>query len=79
MEQLEKTVEKHEEKINFFVRTSLPPVEGVFYNGQIFDAYAFATGLIKSAKKSVLLIDNYVDERVLLMLAKRDTKVKAWV
>lgn len=79
VEQLEKTVEKHEEKINFFVRTSLPPVEGVFYNGQIFDAYAFATGLIKSAKKSVLLIDNYVDERVLLMLAKRDTKVKAWV
>lgn len=79
MEQLEKTVEEHEEKIIFFVRTSLPPVEGVFYNGQIFDAYAFATGLIKSAKKSVLLIDNYVDECVLLMLAKRNAKVKAWV
>jgi len=79
IDKLERTVAEHGEKIDFFVRTSLPPVEGVFYNGQIFDAYAFATGLIKSAKKSVLLIDNYVDERVLLMLAKRDTKVKAWV
>ena len=44
-------------KIDFFVRTSLPPVEGVFYDGQIFDAYKFATDLIRSAKKSILLKD----------------------
>lgn len=79
VEQLEKTVARHEEKIDFFIRTSLPPVEGIFYNGQIFDAYAFVTGLIKSAKKLIVLIDNYIDESVLLMLAKRNTKVKAWV
>ena len=79
VEQLEKTVARHEEKINFFVHTSLPPVEGIFYNGQIFDAYAFVTRLIKSAKKSIVLIDNYVDESVLLMLAKRNAKVKVWI
>ena len=64
-------------KIDFFVRTSLPPVEGIFYDGQIFDAYKFATDLIRSANKSILLIDNYVDESVLLMLSKRNATVKA--
>lgn len=66
-------------KIDFFVRTSLPPVEGVFYNGQIFDAYKFASELIKSAKISLLLIDNYVDESVLLMLSKRNSGVAATI
>lgn len=64
-------------KIDFFVRTSLPPVEGIFYDGQIFDAYKFASDLIKSAQKSILLIDNYVDESVLLMLGKRPVGVAA--
>ena len=75
--QLEKRVSDTEEKIEFFVRTSLPPVEGIFYDGQIFDAYKFASDLIKSAQKSVLLIDNYVDESVLLMLGKRSAGVTA--
>ena len=66
-----------DKKIDFFVRTSLPPVEGIFYDGQIFDAYKFATDLIRSAKKSILLIDNYVDESVLLMLSKRNAGVDA--
>lgn len=79
IEHLEQRVAKAEEKINFFVRTSLPPVEGVFYNGQIFDAYVFATDLIKSAKQSVTLIDNYIDESVLLMLSKRKAKVRATI
>ena len=70
-------LDKHEDKIDFFVRTSLPPSEGVFHNGQIFDAYKFATDLIKSAKKSLVLIDNYVDESVLLMLSKREAGVSA--
>lgn len=77
LEQLEQRVAKTEEKIDFFVRTALPPVEGIFYNGQIFDAYVFATDLIKSAKKSITLIDNYIDESVLMMLAKRGKKVTA--
>ena len=64
-------------KIDFFVRTSLPSVEGIFHDGQIFDAYKFATDLIRSAKESILLIDNYVDESVLLMLSKRNTGVTA--
>lgn len=76
-EQLEKRVAKTEEKIDFFVRTSLPPVEGVFFDGQIFDAYAFASDLIKSAKVRITLIDNYIDESVLLMLAKRGEAVAA--
>ncbi len=84
LEQIDTRLQKHErqieyltDKVDFFVRTSLPPVEGIFYDGQIFDAYKFATDLIRSAKKSILLIDNYVDESVLLMLSKRNAAVKA--
>ena len=79
IEQLEKTVAQHSEKIDFFVRTSLPPVEGIFYSGQIFDAYTFASDLVRSAKKSILLIDNYVDDTVLLMLSKRNPGVSATI
>lgn len=75
--ELERTVAEHSKKIDFFVRTSLPPVEGIFYDGQLFDAYKFATDLIRTAKKSILLIDNYVDESVLLMFSKRNNGVKA--
>ena len=70
-------IEHLNKQVDFFVRTSLPPVEGVFHNGQIFDAYKFATDLIKSARKSLVLIDNYVDESVLLMLSKRNQGVTA--
>ena len=70
-------IEHLNKQVDFFVRTSLPPVEGVFHNGQIFDAYKFVTDLIKSAKKSLVLIDNYVDESVLLMLSKRNQGVTA--
>ena len=84
LEQIDTMLQKHErqieyltDKVDFFVRTSLPPVEGIFHDGQIFDAYKFATDLIRSAKKSILLIDNYVNESVLLMLSKRNAGVKA--
>ena len=70
-------LKEHEKKIDFFVRTSLPPVEGVFYEGQIFDAYAFVTNLIRSAKRQLILIDNYIDESVLVMLSKRSKGVTA--
>lgn len=79
LSELEWTVAQHTEKIDFFVRTALPPVEGIFYNGQIFDAYKFATDLVKSARRSIVLIDNYVDETVLLMLSKRSVGVSATI
>lgn len=79
LEQLERRVAKTEEKIDFFVRAALPPVEGVFFDGQIFDAYEFASKLIKSSKKEIVLIDNYVDETVLTMLDKRVSTVKATI
>ena len=70
-------LERHTKSIDFFVRTSLPPVEGVFYDGQIFDAYVFVAELVKSAKRSLVLIDNYIDESVLMILSKRADTVKA--
>ena len=78
-ERLESRVAKTEKKIDFFVKTSLPPVQGVFFEGEIFDAYVFASNLIKSAKKTIVLIDNYVDESVLVLLSKRQPKVSAQV
>ena len=66
-------------KVDFFVRTSLPPVEGIFYDGQIFDAYTFINERIREAKKRIVLIDNYVDDSVLTMLDKRNKNVDAIV
>ena len=79
VEQQQHILKQHEEKINFFVRTSLPPVEGIFYQGQIFDAYVFAANLIKSAKNSIVLIDNYIDESVFTLLDKRNDDVSATI
>ena len=60
-----------DEKVDFFVRSSLQPKEGVFFNGQIFDAYALVADLIRQAKTRIVLIDNYIDDSVLLQLSKR--------
>ncbi len=65
------------DKVDFFIRTSLPPKEGVFFNGQIFDAHEFICRLIKSANKRIILIDNYVDESVLVQLDNRNADVSA--
>ena len=70
-------LERHTKSIEFFVRTSLPPVEGIFYDGQIFDAYVFVADLIRSARNRIVLIDNYIDESVLVTLSKRAAAVKA--
>lgn len=70
---------EHSEKIDFFVRTSLPPVEGVFYNGQVFDAHNFVSDLIRNAKTRIVLIDNYVDDTVLKLLDKRSSGIKATI
>ena len=66
-------------KVDFFVRSSLPPVEGIFFDGQIFDAYVQIVSLIKQAKHSIVLIDNYIDETTLTMLSKRDNNVSATI
>ena len=76
-ERLEQRVSRTEEKIEFFVRTSLPPVEGVFFDGQIYDAYELASRLVKSARSRIILIDNYIDETVLTLLDKREAGVTA--
>jgi len=74
-ERLENRVTENEKQIAFFVRTALPPVQGVFFEGQIFDAYVFVADLIKMATKSIVLIDNYIDESVLLLLSKRNSDI----
>ena len=62
-------------KVDFFVQTSMPPVQGVFYDGQVFDAKVFAAKHVLSAQKSILLIDSWVDIVTLELLAKKATGV----
>lgn len=64
-------------EIEFKVQTNLPPTEGIFFNGQIFDAWQFVSKLIKAAHENITLIDNYIDESVLMLLSKRNPGVKA--
>ena len=76
---LEHQVADLTDKVNFFVRSSLPPVEGIFYDGQIFDAYAQIISLIKQAKRSITLIDNYISTDTLTMLSNRSASVSATI
>lgn len=66
-------------KVDFVLRTSLPPKEGILFDGQIFDAYVFVCDLVKRAKKRIVLIDNYIDESVLTLLDKRKPGVLATI
>ena len=75
----EQRLDQIDQKIDFFVRTSLPPVEGIFFDGQIFDAYAFVSDLIRYAHENIILIDNYVDESVLTLLDKRQKNITATI
>ena len=77
IERLEHRMTEAEDKIDFFVRTALPPVEGIFYDGNMLEPFAFVNKLIRSARKRIVLIDNYVDETVLLRLAEREENVQA--
>ena len=79
LDRLESKVARHDEQIGLFLKTALPPVEGVLFEGQICDAYATALKLIKSAQKSLVLIDNYIDESVLTMLGGRNPGVTATI
>ena len=76
---IESTLSDHQQKIDFFVRTNQPPVEGVLFEGQIFDAYKLVEALVKSAKREIILIDNYVDATVFDLLEKREQGVDATI
>jgi len=79
MNRIEDSVYNLNQKVNEIdlqLKTSLPPNQGIFFNGQVFDAYAFVADLIRSAKKSIILIDNYVDDTVLTLFSKRGKSVK---
>lgn len=80
---IEQKLLKHDEKFNQLFNAieskELKPDHGIFYENQIFDAYVFASDLIKSAKSSIVLIDNYVDESVLVLLSKRADGCKATI
>ena len=66
-------------RMDFFVRTSLPPKEGIIYDGQIFDAYTLMCDLIRSAKNRIIIVDNYIDDSVFRQLDKRATGVSATI
>ena len=74
---IERRLDEHEKKIDFFIQSSLPPKQGIFFDGQIYDAYAFVADLVRSAKERIVLIDNYIDDTVLTMLSKRTAGVEA--
>jgi len=73
------TDKKIDEIFNAIQSKELAPKQGIFFNGQIFDAYTFVSDLIRSAKKSIILIDNYIDDTVLTLFAKRKKSVKATI
>ncbi len=79
IENLERKVYEHDKQIESLVQQALLPEKGIFFDGQIFDAWKFVSGIIKSAKNSIVLIDNYIDESVLLLLAKRNKNVSATI
>lgn len=68
-----------DEKVDIFIRTSLPPKEGILFQGQIFDAHVIISKLVESANTRIVLIDNYVDATVLTQLDKRKPGVKATI
>ncbi len=78
-EKIERRLHEHDQKFDLLIKTTLPPNEGIFYDGQIFDAYKFVVDLIRSAKKSIILIDNYIDESVLMIFSNRIKGVKATI
>ena len=72
-------IQRLSSQVDFFVRHSLPPIEGIFFAGQIFDAYKFVCDLVKSARKSIVLFDNYIDESVLTLFGKRGKSVSVLI
>ena len=76
---IEQRLDNQQKQIDFFVRTNVPPIEGIFYEGQVLDARLFAEQLIKIAKREVVLIDNYIDSRSFDILELRNPGVEATI
>jgi hypothetical protein len=79
LEKIEKKILEHEQIFDLFIKTNLPPNEGIFFDGQVFDAWQFVSSIVESAQKSITLIDNYTDESVLTLFLKRQPKVEATI
>lgn len=79
MDKIERKLVEHDQKFDLIIKTNLPPSEGIFYEGQIFDAWLFVSTLIKEANKDIILIDNYIDDSVLKLLSKRKPEVTATI
>jgi hypothetical protein len=77
VERIERKLLEHDQKFDLLIKSNVLPEEGIFYDGQVFDAYKFVCNIIRSACNSVILIDNYIDECVLNLLSKRKKNVKA--
>ena len=79
---IEDNVQALSEKVNRFdlqINVALPPRQRLFFDGQIFDAYAFVGDLVRTAKRSLILIDNYIDDTVLTHFTKRDENVDLYI
>jgi len=77
IDKVERKLFEHEQKFDLLIKSNIKTTEGIFYDGQIFDAWQFASALIREANQSIVLIDNYIDDSVLALLTKRQAGVKA--
>lgn len=79
MKQHQEVTDKRIDEVFKRLDAEIPPMQGIFYDGQVFDAYRFVSDLIRKAKQSIVLIDNYVDDTVLTLLDKREERVSATI
>ena len=79
LERLERKVIKHDEQINLVLQTALPPIQGVFYDGQIYDAFEQMKKFVRMAKKELIVIDPYFDDSVLPLIAQKRKGVSVLV
>jgi hypothetical protein len=79
LERIEKRLLEHDQAFDLMIKTNLPPNEGIFFDGQVFDAWQFVSSIVENANESITLIDNYIDESVLTLLLKRKPDVTATI
>ena len=79
MKQHQEVTDKRIDEVFKRLDANIPPIQGIFYDGQVFDAYRFVSDLMRKAKRSIVLIDNYVDDTVLTLLDKRENGVTATI
>ena len=79
MKQHQEVTDKRIDEVFKRLDANIPPIQGIFYDGQVFDAYRFVSDLMRKAKRSIILIDNYVDDTVLTLLDKRGNGVIATI